>query len=103
MGIGFEPFHLSHQASLVRKLPSHYEHQFEHPMLPLLVQTAGYLWPHEVSKDVKVDYEDEEFIKNTFRPITVPRPSKKQKMMDEDAALVGSNDSSLQSNVKSGT
>ena len=38
--IGYEPFHLSHQSNLVRKLPSYYQRFF-----PDVPDDLGYFWP----------------------------------------------------------
>lgn len=50
--IGYEPFHYSHQASLLRKDPKHYIKYFE--KLPEIYRERGYIWPSKLTdKQVK--------------------------------------------------
>lgn len=86
---GWEPFHLTHQASLLRKSPRHYRDKFLtdefktlSPIVERLAKTTGYIWPSDFSAiDVKEQVMTDvvEWIQKHARPIQSLDPSKKKR------------------------
>ena len=60
--IGYEPFHLSHQSNLVRKLPSHYRRVF-----PDVADDLPYFWPTAEPQDTSEESVDELTVQSDVR------------------------------------